>query len=375
MTYGLGFATLSATVVHILLFHGRSILEQSKSAFGDKKKMDVHTRLMKVYKQVPMWWFLAILVVNIALIFYACIHYEETLQLPWWGVLLACAIAILFTLPIGVISATTNQTPGLNIITEYIIGYAYPERPVANMAFKVYGYISMTQALTFISDFKLGHYMKIPPRAMFMAQVVGTLVSVIVYQATAWWLMESIPNLCDTSVLPENSQWTCPMDTVFYDASVIWGLVGPRRIFGNLGVYSNVNYFFLFGAIAPLLVWLAHKAFPEREWIGQIHMPVLLGATSMMPPATAVNYISWLIVAFIFGFVLFRYRFKWWERYNYVLSGGLDAGTAFMSVLLFIGLQMQDIGLDWWGANPDRCPLAACPTAQGISVKGCPVFS
>lgn len=71
--------------------------------------MDVHSRLMKVYKQVPMWWFLAILVVNIALIFYACIHYEETLQLPWWGVLLACAIAILFTLPIGVISATTNQ--------------------------------------------------------------------------------------------------------------------------------------------------------------------------------------------------------------------------------------------------------------------------
>jgi hypothetical protein len=66
---------------------------------------------------------------------------------------------------------SVNQMPGLNIITEYIIGYMYPERPVANMCFKVYGYISMTQALTFLSDFKLGHYMKIPPRSMFMAQV------------------------------------------------------------------------------------------------------------------------------------------------------------------------------------------------------------
>lgn len=47
----------------------------------------------------------------------------------------------------------------------------YPERPVANMCFKVYGYISMSQALTFLADFKLGHYMKIPPRTMFMAQV------------------------------------------------------------------------------------------------------------------------------------------------------------------------------------------------------------
>lgn len=39
------------------------------------------------------------------------------------------------------------------------------------MCFKVYGYISMTQAITFLQDFKLGHYMKIPPRTMFMAQV------------------------------------------------------------------------------------------------------------------------------------------------------------------------------------------------------------
>ncbi|KAL7003645.1 oligopeptide transporter 6 [Sarracenia purpurea var. burkii] len=375
MTYGVGFATLSATIVHILLFHGSDLWNQSKMAFGGNKKMDVHTRLMKVYKQVPMWWYLIILVINIAAIFFACNHYNDALQLPWWGVLLACGIAIFFTLPIGVIVATTNQAPGLNIITEYVIGYLYPERPVANMCFKVYGYISMTQALTFLQDFKLGHYMKIPPRTMFMAQVVGTLVSVIVYQATAWWLMGTIPNLCDTSLLPPNSQWTCPMDHVFYDASVIWGLVGPRRIFGNEGIYSNVNWFFLAGAIAPLLVWLAHKAFPKRKWIRLIHVPVLIGATAMMPPATAVNYTSWIIVGFFSGYVLFRYRPKWWERYNYVLSGGLDAGTAFMSVLIFIALQLTNVELDWWGGTPDRCPLASCPTARGISVDNCPVFT
>lgn len=60
----------------------------------------------------------------------------------------------------------------MNVLTEYIIGYAYPGYPVANMCFKVFGYISMVQALTFISDFKLGHYMKIPPRAMFNVQVL-----------------------------------------------------------------------------------------------------------------------------------------------------------------------------------------------------------
>ncbi|KAK8587265.1 hypothetical protein V6N13_086259 [Hibiscus sabdariffa] len=331
MTYGIGFATLTATLFHVLLFDGRNLWQQTKSAFRGNKSMDIHTKLMKKYKLVPTWWFVAILSFNLALILFTCEYYKETLQLPWWGVLLACAIAFFFTLPIGIIAATTNQAPGLNIITEYVIGYMYPEYPVANMCFKVYGYISMTQALTFVSDFKLGHYMKIPPRAMFTAQVVGTIVAVFVYTVTAWWLMEAIPNLCDTSMLPPDSPWTCPMDNVFFDASVIWGLVGPRRIFGTEG------------------------------------------ATSMMPPASAVNFTSWLIVAFLFGYVLYKYRPSWWKRYNYVLSGGLDAGTAFMTILLFLTLQSKDINLIWWGNNGEGCPLAACPTAKGMIADGCPV--
>ena len=65
-----------------------------------------------------------------------------------------------------------EQTPGLNIITEYLMGIVYPGRPIANVCFKVYGYMSMSQAIAFLSDFKLGHYMKIPPRSMFLVQVL-----------------------------------------------------------------------------------------------------------------------------------------------------------------------------------------------------------
>ncbi|KAK1586650.1 hypothetical protein Q3G72_004587 [Acer saccharum] len=51
MSYGVSFACLAATVVHVLLFHGREIWNLSKSAFQDKK-MDVHTKLMRRYKQI-----------------------------------------------------------------------------------------------------------------------------------------------------------------------------------------------------------------------------------------------------------------------------------------------------------------------------------
>jgi hypothetical protein len=69
----------------------------------------LHTKLMRRYKQVPEWWFVCILIANIAVTIFACEYYIEQLQLPWWGVLLACAIAFFFTLPIGIITATTNQ--------------------------------------------------------------------------------------------------------------------------------------------------------------------------------------------------------------------------------------------------------------------------
>lgn len=175
--YGLSFATLAATLSHVALFHGRSIWQQTKAtvARGHAGGGDVHARLMKRnYAAVPQWWFQVLLVVVLALSIFTCEGFGQQLQLPYWGVMLAAGLAFFFTLPIGIITATTNQQPGLNVMTELIIGYLYPGRPLANVAFKTYGYISMSQAIMFLQDFKLGHYMKIPPRSMFAVQLVGT---------------------------------------------------------------------------------------------------------------------------------------------------------------------------------------------------------
>lgn len=190
----------------------------------------------------------------------------------------------------------------------------------------------------------------------------------------AWWLLESVKNICHEDLLPKGSPWICPSDRVFFDASVIWGLVEPKRIFGTLREYSALNWFFLGGAIGPILVWLLHKAFPQQSWIPLINLPVLLGATRMMPPATALNYNAWIVVGTIFNFFVFRYRKKWWQRYNYFLSAALDAGVAFMAVLLYFALGLENVSLNWWGTAGEHCPLATCPTSKGIEVDGCPVF-
>lgn len=72
-------------------------------------KLDVHARLMKSYKQVPQWWYLVILGGSIALSLMMSFVWKKDVQLAWWGMLFAFALAWIVTLPIGVIQATTNQ--------------------------------------------------------------------------------------------------------------------------------------------------------------------------------------------------------------------------------------------------------------------------
>ncbi|KAG7963177.1 hypothetical protein I3843_09G106200 [Carya illinoinensis] len=373
LSIGSGFARFTATLTHVALFHGSDILKQSRSAMKNAK-LDIHAKLMKSYKQVPQWWYLILLAGSIILSLVMSFVWKKDVQLPWWGMLFAFALAWIVTLPIGVIQATTNQQPGYDITAEFIIGYILPGKPIANLLFKIYGRISTVHALSFLSDLKLGHYMKIPPRCMYTAQLVGTFVAGTVNLAVAWWMLENIENICDVDAQHPDSPWTCPKYRVSFDASVIWGLIGPRRLFGPGGLYRNLVWLFLIGAVLPVPVWVLSKIFPEKKWILLINIPVIAYGFAGLPPATPTNIASWLITGTIFNYFVFRYHKRWWQRYNYVLSAALDAGTAFMGVLLFFALQNENRDLKWWGTALDHCPLAKCPTAPGIAVKGCPVF-
>lgn len=136
LTYGVGFAGLTATLVHTALYHGREIRERWKSARAENE--DIHSRLMRVYPEVPDWWYGLLFVLTFGLSLVTCIVWD---YMPWWAVFLAIVIAVIFVLPVGIVQAVTNQQPGLNIVTEYVIGYMLPGHAIANVTFKTYGYI------------------------------------------------------------------------------------------------------------------------------------------------------------------------------------------------------------------------------------------
>ncbi|KAM3283584.1 hypothetical protein P3S67_027229 [Capsicum chacoense] len=233
------------------------------------------SRMLHYFKSRSVWWFLVLLVGSIALSLLMCFVWKKDVQLPWWGMLFEFGLAFIVTLPIGVIQATTNQQPGYDIIAQFIIGYILPGKPIANLLFKIYGRTSTVHALSFSADLKLGHYMKIPPRCMYTAQLVGTLVAGTINLAVAWWMLGSIENICDVETLHPDSPWTCPKFRVTFDASVIWGLIGPQRLFGPGGLYRNLVWLFLIGALLPVPIWVLSKIFPEKKWIPLINIPVV----------------------------------------------------------------------------------------------------
>lgn len=108
------------------------------------------------YEPVPGSWYAAIGLSMLAAAIYVVSFYP--MQLPVWGLLLSLLVALVFLPACGIIAATTGTVigmcvelqpavesdalaSGLNVITEFIAGFLLPGRPIANTAFKCYGYM------------------------------------------------------------------------------------------------------------------------------------------------------------------------------------------------------------------------------------------
>uniref|UniRef100_L2FRZ5 Small oligopeptide opt family n=1 Tax=Colletotrichum fructicola (strain Nara gc5) TaxID=1213859 RepID=L2FRZ5_COLFN len=320
LSYGMGFAGLISTLTHVALFYGSDIIARTRSAKNEEA--DVHLKLMRKYKEAPEWWFMAMFAVSFAFGMIACQVWNT--HLTWWAYIICILIGAFFILPVGIIQAVTNQQTGLNVVTEMIVGYMTPGRPVAMMLFKSWGYMLCYNGLQYVSDMKVGHYMKIPPRTMFAAQSFAVVWLSLVQIASYNFLRGNIEGVCTST---QAQGLTCPNARTFYNASVIWGVIGPKRMFGAGQLYSWVNCIMRY-----------------------IFFPAIFGAAGMIPPATTWWLGQWVIVGLIFNWWIRGRFFGWWTRYNYALSGALDIGTALCIVISGLALGLSNTEFpDWWG--------------------------
>lgn len=387
LSYALQFAALTALISHTALWHGKDIVMQWRRSWAEIRRKpsadyeplpatdgivrpasprmyrssttsepeledllnqeDVHNRLMRRYEDVPIAWYLltglSMTAIGIFVVEYYPIH------LPWYGLLLALSICGTLFIPIGIVMAITNQQSSLYLICQLICGVAFPGRPVANMVFTTYGYITSTQGLKFSADLKLGHYMKIPPKLLFNLQLSATVISSLTQIGVLNWMLAFIPGICTPYAI---NGFTCPIARVHFNGSILWGVVGPQRFFGPGALYRPLIWAFLVGAILPVGLWLIARH-NRRSMLRKVNLAVVFGSLSWIPPATGLNFSVWAIVCYIFNYELRKRKKDWWKKYNMTLSAALDSGLAIGVVVIFFGIVFPGwmSGFKWWGTE------------------------
>lgn len=81
----------------------------------------------------------------------------------------------------------------------------------------------------------------------------------------------SLPGVCTVHA---PNRFTCPGINNFFTAAVLWGTVGPIKVFGRGGMYTWLLAGFPIGFVVPFLLYYVSKKH-GKPWMRQIH-PVAL---------------------------------------------------------------------------------------------------
>ncbi|WFD43602.1 hypothetical protein MPSI1_002265 [Malassezia psittaci] len=376
ISYMLSFAAVTGVLVHVGLFHGKSLYRQLRA--DPMSSTDIHNRLMSKYREAPYLWYGALFLISFAMGVGAVEGYDTGLNAGHF--ILAIVVGVVFLVPVGIVMALANQEVGLNMISELIIGFMNPGHPIGMMIFKTTMYMITYQGIQFIQDQKLAHYMKVPPRSVFLAQVYATAVGGVVQLAVQTWAFSNIDGICTDDQI---DKFNCAQYTVFGTASIIWGLIGPAKTFSAGRHYSKLMWAFLWGALSPIPIWLLARKYPKSFW-RNVNMPVIFTSTGNIPPATGVNYLAPILIGFFTQYVWKRRSPMSWSKYNYIISAALDASSAIAVVFIFFTLQYPKgpnadfLESGWWGnlawqntADANASPLIQL--ADGQAFAGTPI--
>lgn len=242
----------------------------------DDLSEDIHYRLMKQnYSEVHEWEYLIVLLISmiIGMVGVGIYPTNTSPVVLIFGILMP----ILCMIPCGLVQAVTGIPVPLNVLAEFIGGSLVEGNANGLMYFKTYGYIAVYQALAFSNDLKLAHYLKIPPRLTFNAQLWATLIYCLVSAAIFNFAM-SFDGICTPDA---DFNFYCPNQRTFFTAAVFWGTISPKRLFGAGKRYNLMLLGFPLGV--GLVLGMSSTAHLSQEIAADQIASSLLGIEKGVP--------------------------------------------------------------------------------------------
>jgi OPT family oligopeptide transporter len=339
---------IGATITHVIIWYGKDIVRVIKDARAGTTE-DPHYVKMKVYPEVPYWWYVALFLASFVMAMATI--YTGHAQLPWWGLIVALIFAtILLPFVVTIYAITGFVTNTQNLIQ--ILGAAIlPGNPQANMYFTLYGYNTVDQARGLIRDLKMGQYTKLPPRVTFAVQSIGAVIGGLLNYV----LMKTIIDAQRELLLDVQGSnvWSGQQVQSFNTNAITWGALA-QHIYSPGGRYWIVPFALLIGLAVPLPFWLVHRFYPKLG-ADKVVTPVLCWTLGYLSVGINSSVFTTFCMAIFSQYYLRKYRPRWFRKYNFLASAALDGGTQVM-VFVFTfavgGGSGKVIDMPNWALNP-----------------------
>ncbi|KAG1803724.1 OPT oligopeptide transporter protein-domain-containing protein [Suillus plorans] len=325
---------------------------------ANTEDLDPHYREMLKYPDAPNSWYFLTFVLSF--IVGLVVIYKANSTLPWWGFVIAVFLGAVSILFFGALYAITGIADlSAETLVQMIAGYLHNGRPMANMFFVLYSYNTVSQAMLLLRDLKIAQYAKLPPRAAFTAQVIGTLLGA----ALNYVLMNSIIDSQREILLSVQGTniWSGQQPQSYNSQAIAWGGLA-HELFSYGKRYQWVPLAYLIGLVVPLPFWIIHRYWPRLR-MDYYYTPVICAYIGWLCVGINSSILTYFVVAFSSQWWL-RTRYpRWFTKYNYLVGAALDGGTQVMVFILSFAVQgaagASHLFPAWWGANQggnyDRC--------------------
>ena len=117
--------------------------------------------------------------------------------------------------------------------------------------------------------------------------MLATLISTLVCTGVMKFQMD-IKDVC-TKDAP--MRFLCPGPNTFFTASVLWGTIGPIKVFGKDGQYGWLLMGFPLGILIVVGFWGLKKLFPSSRALRQVHIvAAIAGSLQWAPYSKLIEY-------------------------------------------------------------------------------------
>ncbi|GAA5859277.1 hypothetical protein JCM8547_008949 [Rhodosporidiobolus lusitaniae] len=343
---------IGATITHIICWHRHQVVDAWKS-FRSRSYTDPHYLKMRVYKEVPMWVYGAIVLGS----FFIAIAttYTGDSHMPWYATIVAFVVAAVLFPFICLFPAITGWQIGVSNLVLMLGAAVIPGNAQANGWFQLFAGNASTQGIALASDLKIAQYVKLPPRTTLWVQSVGTVVGGLIQVGIMKQILHAQRDILLDS--QGNNLWSGQNVQSFNSQSVTWGALA-KQMFSPGSTYEMIPMAVLVGLLVPIPFYLLHLKFPKLRLNLMITPLVCYGIGFLNAGINSQNFMAMCLGAFFMGYVRV-YHATWFRKYCFLLSAALDAGSqvyVFITTFALSGGAGTTQYMPNWALNPVNYP-------------------